>query len=493
MNKDIERYSILYFLDYGRSFGGAVNTLLHQAILAKQAGHNVILFFSNYYGLEMCEEYKEVCQSLKIEYEWSTYQITSQPEDIDVVCLNKNYEKLKDMVTLYQPDLLHSVQINPCVELISRELGIPHIMNIYPLIPDFFSIPYMNIFPHYHICDSLFWARKWQKYLHTDSVCIRTVVNETNAGSDKFTSHLLRFICVGSIYKEKNQLAVIMAFHEALRLGIRGRLTLCGYVQGDYGRECVHYIEKNGLQNDIVIKGFCTDMNYEYIQSDVLICGSTRESYPNVISEAMANGLVVISTPVAGVPEIIVDGKNGYLTRDYSIDALCEKIVQMCADVQDGRVGKVVSETKETFLKNHSPQAVVKQLIQYYEYVINDYKYCRNLKCNGELIKIDTIRTSFSSLLEKFYQIRDNLSEPDKVALKLWYLYHIQGVLKDAFVRKSVFYIWGTGKYGIVVKEIVETFMTEIHIAGFLDSHKTGNFQDAQYITRMRYCKKKIQ
>ena len=48
----IRNYTILYFLDYGKSFGGAVNALLQQAILMKKAGHRVVLFFSDYLGNE---------------------------------------------------------------------------------------------------------------------------------------------------------------------------------------------------------------------------------------------------------------------------------------------------------------------------------------------------------------------------------------------------------------------------------------------------------
>lgn len=470
-------YTILYFLDYGKEFGGAANTLIQQAILAKKAGCNAIIFFSDYYGTKMNDEYKTICEGLEIEYEWEIYQISSQTEDIDVVCLDENYEKLRDKITSYQPDILHSVQINPCVELISRECQIPHIMNIYPLIPAFFSVQYMNIFPHYHICDSWFYAQKWQQYLHTDSTCIRTVVNATASREKKFSKRMIRFICAGSIYKDKNQLTVIKAFHRAVQHGVRGKLTLCGYAQGDYGRECVKYIEKYGLQKYIIIKGFCSDMNYEYSQQDILICGSKRESYPNVISEAMANGLIVISTPVAGVPEIIVDEVNGYLARDYSEDALYEKIVQVQNDVENGMIDRILSNEKETFLQNHSPRAVTKQLIQYYEHVIEDYNVRNEVESERELFGIDEIRSSFKDFLGKFYQNRRNFSEPNKVALKLWYLYHIQEIIKRAHAKECKFYIWGTGKYGIAVKDIVETFMPEVPIKGFLDSHRTGDFQ----------------
>ncbi len=478
MSENIERYSILYFLDYGKEFGGAANTLLQQAILMKRVGYNTILFFSDYFGAQMHDEYKEICEKLEVEYEWATYQISSQTEDIDLVCIDENYEKLRDKIMAYQPDILHSVQINPCVELISREYNIPHIMNIYPLLPEFFSIHYMDIFPHYHICDSWFYARKWQQYLHTDSTCIRTVVNADNLGEKNFSKGMLRFICVGSIYKEKNQLTVIKAFHRALQCGVQGKLTLCGYVQKDYGEECIQYIEKNGLQNDIIMKGFCSDMNHEYPQHDILICGSMRESYPNAISEAMANGLVVISTPVAGVPEIIVDRENGYLARDYSADALYEKIMQMQADIKSGEIKKVILKTKKTFLENHSPHAVTKQLLQYYCYVIDDYKHGEDIEHGRALFNIAAIRNVFRPLLEKFYQNLGNFTEPKKVALKLWYLYYIQGAVREALTRKCVFYIWGTGQYGIVVKEMVETFMPEVQVTGFLDSYKTGEFQD---------------
>lgn len=465
---------ILYFLDYGKSFGGAANTLIQQAILMKQSGYRTVLFFSDYLGMEMHNEYKEVCRNLKIEYEWETYQIASQPEDIDIACIDQNYERLKLKIMRYDPDLLHSVQINPCVELISRDLGIPHIMNIYPLIPDFFSIQYTNVFPHYHICDSWFYARKWRLYLNTDSICIRNVVNSRTL-EEKFSQSLFRFICVGYIYKEKNQLEVIKAFHSALKAGMQGKLTLCGYAQGNYGSECMRYIEENELQKDIVVKGFCTDMDREYLKNDILICGSRRESYPNAISEAMANGLVVISTPVAGVPEIVKDGENGYLARDYTADALYEKIMQVWEDVENKKIKKVIAKTEETFLLNHSPHAVSNQLIHYYQYVMDDYK--RNHDNDiGERVDITKIRVLFRPLLETLDQNKNNFTDLNKVASKLWYLFHIQEKVRDALARKSDFYIWGTGKYGTVVKELTEVFLPEISISGFLDSHKTGAF-----------------
>lgn len=476
MNKDESRYTIVYFLDYAQGFGGAVNTLLQQAVLMRQEGYKVILFFSNYFGTEMREEYKEIC--LNFVYRWVPYQIASQPEDFDIVCIDKNYEKLRDEVASCKPDILHSVQINPCVELISRELKIPHIMNVYPLLPEFFSINYMDIFPHYHLCDSWYYAKKWQHYLKTDSTCIRTVVNAKARRKRAFSERVVRFVCVGSIYKGKNQLTVIKAFHKALKHGVRGTLTLCGYANGDYGKECIQYVEINDLQDYVIIKGFCTDMGKEYAQSDVLICGSTMESYPNAISEALANGLVVISTPVGGVPEIIEDGKNGYLTRGYSENSLCEKMIQVQKDINNGKIVEFLNEAERTFLENHSPQAIKSQLIQYYQYVRRDYKQRNMAGGKSGSIGVNEVRNAFASLMVRYYENESRFTEPDKIAQKLWYLFHIKDAIKDALIKGKEFYIWGTGKYGIVVKEIADIFLPEVPIRGFLDSNKKGTFFD---------------
>lgn len=470
----IRNYTILYFLDYGKSFGGAVNALLQQAILMKKAGHRVVLFFSDYLGNEIEADYEGIYRELGIEWIWTTYQISSQTEDIDVVCLVRNYDKLKKEISSYNPDLLHSVQINPGVELVGRELKIPHIMNIYPLIPEFFTVDYLNVFPHYHLCDSWYYAKKWQYYLKTDSSCIRTVVNSRHKRNWSIDRSLINYICVGSIYKEKNQLAVITSFHKALQNGVNGRLTLCGYANSGYADKCRRYIEENRLNDKIFLKDFCPDMQAEYDKSDVLICGSKRESYPNVISEAMANGLVIISTPVAGVPEVIENDVNGYLARDYSADALYEKIMCFHKDLLEGKVEQILKNAEQSFQECHAPQKVMLQLQQYYRYVCHDYDKRKNT--NTTIVDITAVKNAFGDLIYKFTQAEMHFTDSQKVGLKLWYLFHVEERIRSAYREGKCFYIWGTGKYGIVVKELIDYFLPDIHISGFLDSCKKGTY-----------------
>lgn len=461
---------IAFFLDYGKGFGGAANTILQQALLMKQTGCEVTIFFSDYYGEGLSEEYNRIFSECFDGFQYASYQVTSQPEDVDIMCLDEKYDSLKAKIVSLQPDVLHSVQLNPLAELVSRELGIPHIMNIYPLSPEFFSIDYMDIFPHYHICDSWYWARKWNQYLHTDYTCIRTVVNKKVEDTADTTSNTMpHYICVGVMDEQKNQLNVIKAFHKALDEGVAGKLFFYGYTEGNYAGECQQYIQENGLGDSIELKGFCSDMQKVYRNSDILICGSTRESYPNAVSEAMAYGLLIVSTPVAGVPEVIKDGYNGYLADGYTADDICAKLMELQQDIKDKKTDVILKNAEHTFRENHSPEVVSRRLQLYYEHVLSDF-------CPQEQIGICEVREIFAPWKQRFYDNYSRFTDPQKVAGKLWYLYHIRNDIEKAVQRNAGFFIWGAGKYGTSVKEMVEVFFPELPIAGFLDGKKTGRF-----------------
>ncbi len=94
-------------------------------------------------------------------------------------------------------------------------------------------------------------------------------------------------------------------------------------------------------------------MSTVYIQNDILLCGSTRESYPNAISKALADGLAVISTPVAGVPDVIEDGINGYLSKGYSAEDIFERSCTR-GTISEAEGLPEYLTMRETFLDNHS-------------------------------------------------------------------------------------------------------------------------------------------
>ncbi len=57
-----------------------------------------------------------------------------------------------------------------------------------------------------------------------------------------------------------------------------------------------------------------------------------RDGIPNVILEAMASGLPVVSTPVSGIPEVVRDGETGFLVPEHDPPAVADALARLLAD-----------------------------------------------------------------------------------------------------------------------------------------------------------------
>lgn len=98
--------------------------------------------------------------------------------------------------------------------------------------------------------------------------------------------------------------------------------------------------------------------------SDAFIIPSLEDNQPNTIMEAMAFGLPVIGFSSGGIPEIIKNGKTGYLVAKGDIKQLIEKIHFL---IENDHVRKVISINcrKEAEL-NYSDEVQVKKHINLY-------------------------------------------------------------------------------------------------------------------------------
>ena len=76
-----------------------------------------------------------------------------------------------------------------------------------------------------------------------------------------------------------------------------------------------------------------------------------RDGIPNVLLEAMACGLPVVTTPVSGIPELIEDGRNGLLIPEDDTEALAAAVQRLHAD-RELRAPAGVRRT------SHRPRAV---------------------------------------------------------------------------------------------------------------------------------------
>lgn len=69
----------------------------------------------------------------------------------------------------------------------------------------------------------------------------------------------------------------------------------------------------------------------EIEQSDILLFLSHSEGFPNVVLEAMAMGLAVIATTVGSIPEMIDEGKGGFLCNVADLDQISAAMIRMAS------------------------------------------------------------------------------------------------------------------------------------------------------------------
>lgn len=121
-----------------------------------------------------------------------------------------------------------------------------------------------------------------------------------------------------------------------------------------------------GLDEDALqFAGAVADVKPFYATADLLLATSSLEGMPNVVMEAMACGLPVVSTRVGGIPDLIEHEIRGFLAEVDEMDRLREHCTMLLSHFalrrQMGHAGRAYVET------HHSPQAVLKHLEMLYE------------------------------------------------------------------------------------------------------------------------------
>jgi glycosyltransferase involved in cell wall biosynthesis len=81
--------------------------------------------------------------------------------------------------------------------------------------------------------------------------------------------------------------------------------------------------------NNVVLTGSIKRTEQYLPAFDVFLIPSLKEGFPNVLLEAMASKLPVIATRVGAIPDVIEDGKNGYLCKVGDIQTMRDRILKL--------------------------------------------------------------------------------------------------------------------------------------------------------------------
>jgi colanic acid/amylovoran biosynthesis glycosyltransferase len=138
-------------------------------------------------------------------------------------------------------------------------------------------------------------------------------------------------VCVGRLCEQKGQMLLVEAVRQLVAAGIDCRLTLVG--DGEMRSAIESQIQQHQLQNHIILTGNATgdEVQKHILAARAFVLPSFGEGLPVAIMEALALGRPVVSTYIAGIPELVQPGVNGWLVPAGAIEALVAALRQVLA------------------------------------------------------------------------------------------------------------------------------------------------------------------
>jgi len=130
-----------------------------------------------------------------------------------------------------------------------------------------------------------------------------------------------------------------------------------------------NYWEDLGLSDYIEYIGWIPEESKVdlYHQVDILVLPSYNEGLPYVIIEALASGLPIVASTIGGIPEVILNGENGYLIEPGDTNTLAKYIALLVKDkaLRESIRLKNISRAEQ----NYSSEKLIKELETIFEEV----------------------------------------------------------------------------------------------------------------------------
>lgn len=277
--------------------------------------------------------------------------------DIREVCWPVLQKRLKGLVKSVAPDVVHA-HFGPAGVLIAPialRLGIPLIVSFHGFDvtryarDEFWQRKYHELWPatavisgvSNHICNRLQELGAPPDKIVRVSNGVKLEEFPCQNPAEHFDGKNVECLFVGRLVEKKGPLLLVKAFQTARKL-VADRLNLILHVVGDgplrpaleeYCRQehleaCVHLY---GPMDHSEVKAMMRRAHI-YVQHSLTAANGDQEGQPVALIEAAATGLPCISTNHSGIPEIVLDGKTGFLVEENDFEGMGRKIALLSLD-----------------------------------------------------------------------------------------------------------------------------------------------------------------
>jgi glycosyltransferase involved in cell wall biosynthesis len=149
------------------------------------------------------------------------------------------------------------------------------------------------------------------------------------------------------------------------------KLIIAGKGQSNEMKKLVNYAKKLGVREKIIFTGYFPDTKLPklYQAADIFAFSTFYENLPFAVLEALSSQLPVVTTKVGGIPEMIDDGKNGFLVQPANSKDLADKILFFIENPNEA--SEMAYLARRTIEDKFDWRLIVKKVLKVYDEALN--------------------------------------------------------------------------------------------------------------------------
>jgi glycosyltransferase involved in cell wall biosynthesis len=150
-------------------------------------------------------------------------------------------------------------------------------------------------------------------------------------------------LSVGRLVEKKGFHDLLQALLIVKESGLDFRCAIYG--DGPLRQRLADWIEQHGMAGEVSLNGDLTQQElisiYQraslFVLTPIQTHDGDRDGVPNVLVEAMAVGLPVVTTAVSGIPELVEDRHNGLLFQPHDVQGISSGIIELLRNAEKRR------------------------------------------------------------------------------------------------------------------------------------------------------------
>ncbi len=119
-----------------------------------------------------------------------------------------------------------------------------------------------------------------------------------------------------------------------------------------------------GVTERVTFMGNREDVAYLLAVSDVMLLPSASESFGLSALEAMACGCAVVASDIGGLPELVRDGKDGFLCPLGDTESMASRVLELLGD--ESRLEHCQAAARERAAADFAPASIVPRYLEVY-------------------------------------------------------------------------------------------------------------------------------